>query len=237
MKKHNHHHHDVSEYDDTYFAHRSMIMPECHGTDVFEHLLKKYKAKSILEVGCGTGNMMRLLRKKGYTNITGMDVSPVAAKISGGIVASATKIPFKDNSFDSVLSLSVIEHVTESEGDQFLREALRVLKPGGFVFLLTPNGSSILRSLQGKRWYGYQDGTHTFYYSPWSLKAAMRKAGFVGIRRTFKITIDTYDWPLQSIKQYLPSFIKRWINVLWVSTPLALFRDSIFISGEKPKLR
>lgn len=235
MKKyvhHDSHHHHT--YDEKYFAHRSMVMPECHGTNVIEHLLKLYKTKNILEVGCGTGNLMRLLKKKGYKNIQGMDISPVAAKIAGGIVGSAMDIPFKDNSFDCVISLSVIEHVTEKEGDQFLREALRVLKPGGFVFLLTPNGSSFLRTLQGKRWYGYQDETHTFFYNPWSLKAAMIRAGFVHIRRTFKITIDTYDWPLQSIKHYLPSWTKVLINKLWVSTPLALFRDSIFIFGEKP---
>lgn len=224
------HHHD---YDSEYYRHRGGIMAECHGTNILDHLFKKYKTVTILDVGCGAGSLMRLLKKKGFNRVKGIDISPVAAKLSGGRVASATKIPYKSNSFDCVIGLSVIEHLSKEEGNQFLRQAFRVLKPGGFIFLLTPNGASPLRVIKGKKWYGYDDHSHTFFFTPWSLKSSIHNAKFTRIRRTFKVTIDTNDWPLPVLNR-LPAPVRRWINVLWISTPLAFFRDSIFVSGEKP---
>ena len=236
-KTHVHDKHDYGhEYDEAYFKKVPKVLKDCHASNVIEILLDGNHNNRILEVGCGPGALMRLLRKKGYKHIQGIDISPVAAKLSGGIVASATKIPFPKQSFDTVIGLSIIEHLSLREADVFLQEAFRVLKPGGFVFLLTPNGASLLKLLKGKRWYGYDDHSHTYFFTPTTLKRTLLNAGFTHIRRTFRITIDTYDWPFPWFKDSSP-MVRRFINMLWVSTPLAFFRDSIFISGTKPLRR
>lgn len=54
-------------------------------------------------------------------------------------------IPFGDNTFDAVYALRMIEHLSFHEGEKFVRELLRVLKPGGIVRLTAPDLGDIVR--------------------------------------------------------------------------------------------
>lgn len=103
------------------------------------YLLNRYRGKKILEVGCGEGTKLSLLDAS-YR--AGIDISPLAIarakqKIDLAQVASAEKLPFADNSFDSVLSFFSIEHFENPE--KVLHEMMRVVKRGGEIAILTPN--------------------------------------------------------------------------------------------------
>ena len=107
-----------------------------------ETLRSLIKGKYILEVGCGRGSM--LLKLDSAARRVGIDPSSEAldlARIQNqGVtfqVAFAEKLPFEDNTFDLVYSLEVIEHVKEYE--LMVSEIERVLKPGGVIFIQTPN--------------------------------------------------------------------------------------------------
>jgi SAM-dependent methyltransferase len=80
-----------------------------------------------------------------------------------------------DNSYDGVVMLEVIEHIVAAE--QLLREVARVLKPGGFLILSTPNFAywcNRLRILAGK---GSQDeGCHYRFFTPAVLRDRLRDA-------------------------------------------------------------
>lgn len=217
-------------YDTAYFAERNSAMP--HVKNVIFHLLKKNKVKKILEVAPGAGDLMRTLKKKGYA-ISGIDISPVAAKLSGSIVGSATNMPYDDETFDCVLGLSIIEHLSERDGRKFTQEIYRVLRKNGIVFLLTPNFASPLRIIHGKNWYGFSDPTHVFFYTPWSLKRLLEKESFKNVTTLFKTTAQTFDWPLPKIFQKLPNKVKLFFNILLINTPLGVIRDSLWISGKK----
>jgi SAM-dependent methyltransferase len=94
----------------------------------------------ILDVGCGAGNMVHHLSR--YGRVRGIEVDPRPVKIAqarGYDVRQADasrRIPFADASFDLVTALDVIEHVDDDGA--LLREAHRVLKPGGRLLLTTP---------------------------------------------------------------------------------------------------
>jgi SAM-dependent methyltransferase len=86
--------------------------------------------KRVLEVGSGRGYLQDLVE-----DYTGLDLSPsVASKYHKPfVVASATNMPFPDNSFDAAWSVWVLEHISQPE--KALSEIRRVLKPGGKLYL------------------------------------------------------------------------------------------------------
>lgn len=105
---------------------------------VMDKLLHKDPNAKFLDIGCGDGKRtMRWARCVGTKDITGMDAKDfgqpfklVEGNIDGGL-------PFEDSSFDVVISHHVIEHVSNT--DQFVTEIYRVLKPGGYAGITTPN--------------------------------------------------------------------------------------------------
>ncbi len=97
---------------------------------------------SVLDVACGTGDMMVELTKYGYT-VTGVDLSEemlaVAKRKTAGWqpayqVADAEHLPFGDASFDAVTCAFGVRNFVHLE--QGLKEMVRVLKPGGRMAIL-----------------------------------------------------------------------------------------------------
>ena len=80
---------------------------------------------------------------------------------------------YPDASFNMVVSGQSIEHVTEEEGDQMIRETFRVLKPGGYFCLDTPNGPACRLHLPG-----FISDDHKIEYSHEQLSAKIKRAGF-----------------------------------------------------------
>ena len=92
---------------------------------------------SVLDVGCGTGAMLRYLRR--YGTVTGFDVSEIALKLcrhqSRLVQGSADSLPFAAESFDLITALGLIEHVEDDA--KVVEELYRVCKPGGYVLSFT----------------------------------------------------------------------------------------------------
>ena len=97
---------------------------------------------NILEIGGGQGGLTALL----YPNatITNLDRDPNFANASCNqkpnvnfICGDATALPFADNSFAAVTMFDVLEHIPDDK--KAISEALRVLQPGGYLLLSTPN--------------------------------------------------------------------------------------------------
>ncbi len=110
------------------------------------------KSKKILEVGVGKGRMVNILRDNGVdAEFYGVDITD-NAKRSGSIavMGDARKLPFRDNTFDLVYSLGVIEHFPETP--RAVEEHARVAKKGGHVLITTPH-LSVFTPL---RYVGYQ---------------------------------------------------------------------------------
>jgi SAM-dependent methyltransferase len=109
------------------------------------------KGARILDAGCGTGGNLHSLAERGFSNLEGFDLSPVALEfchrrgLHGVRPGSITDIPFDTDSFDLVFSCDVVTDAGTENEMRALSELLRVLKPGGRLFLNLP-AYSFLRS-------------------------------------------------------------------------------------------
>ena len=105
----------------------------------------------VLEVGCGTAPLL-VSAKSRYQNIVGVDIAfrwlvvakkrLAEAKLDVPLIcACAEALPFPNTAFDRVIADSVLEHL----GDQHkgLSEIYRVMRPGGYLFVATPNKYSL----------------------------------------------------------------------------------------------
>lgn len=111
-------------------------------------LLQDIPRKEMLELGCGTGHWTNFFVNQGF-QVTAGDISDemlafVKIKnIKANIVKfDAEQIPFPDNSFDIIASITMLEFVNNQ--DKVLSEVKRVLKPGGWFLLGSLNALSEL---------------------------------------------------------------------------------------------
>jgi len=107
------------------------------------------KGKTVLDIGSGAGGKTLYYATLGVKKIYGVDVVPHyeeearamateknLADRAEFLTADATQLPFADDFFDVIIANDVMEHVAEPEA--VLREAFRVLKPGGRFFTNFP---------------------------------------------------------------------------------------------------
>ncbi len=134
----------------------------------------------MLDIGCGAGNMIHHLSRYGCVKGVDVDVRPVAmARARGYDVRegdAARGVSFPDASFDLVTALDVIEHAEADEA--ILREAARVLRPGGILAITTPAFQSL---------WSHNDvlNGHRRRYSPRELRTRVERAGLSVRRLTF----------------------------------------------------
>ena len=108
--------------------------------------IQEMDGKRILEVGCGKGRVSKVFKNRG-ANVFGIDISGQlllsASKIRPFhfIKAEAYSVPFKDNAFDCVVLLEVIEHIPNLA--QVFKELARVLKKEGSLIVVDRNKFSL----------------------------------------------------------------------------------------------
>jgi SAM-dependent methyltransferase len=164
--------------------------------DLLGKLLERFPgARSVLEVGCGTGHFTRWLAERGLDAV-GVDISEAmlaeARRLGGARYASgdALSLPFPDRSHDLTALITTLEFLPDPP--RALSEAVRVARHG--VILGVLNRWSVLalrRRLAGKTlWRSAR------FFGPWELAALARHAAG---RRTRTIFWRTTLWPIPGV--------------------------------------
>ena len=127
------------------------LLAEAYRTQVIRRRLEKEIFKTfangslLLHAGCGSGQVDERLHER--MRIMAIDISPAALRLyqannpfaQSVRHADLLKLPFPSNTFDGAYNLGVMEHFTEDEITQILRELQRVIKPGGKLLLFWPH--------------------------------------------------------------------------------------------------
>jgi len=138
--------------------------------------------RTVLEIGCGTGNFLKLLYNDGWDKVIGLEPSHTYSEIACQEVPAATVIntflkdaKFTDGFFDAIIMLHVIEHIEDPAAE--LKVIHRVLKPTGILVIETPRFDTIwFKLLRGRERSIIPE--HIFLFTTESLKKLLVNSGF-----------------------------------------------------------
>jgi 2-polyprenyl-3-methyl-5-hydroxy-6-metoxy-1,4-benzoquinol methylase len=192
--------------------------------------LPEDRESTILDIGCGSGQFLYFLRKKGYKHARGIDLDGRQVEIAQALGLEAEKVSifeYLDRSelqFDVVAMLDIIEHFTRDELFPLLEAIVRGMRPGGRLIASVPNAESPdgLRCL-------YTDITHEMAFTPMSFEEMLFCHGLklVSLRDPWPAPLDAkrrlYRWIVQGARGaealrfrclgLAPPRI--WSNVMW----------------------
>lgn len=159
------------------------------------HLNRPEGGGRVLDVGCGNGEFLVQAERAGWRAI-GVDPDPhaVASCRRAGLNASHGTIETVDippGSLDAVTFAHVIEHLHQPR--RALARARELLRPGGLLWLATPNMSSAGHAHFGRDWLGLDPPRHLVLFTRSALERAVTEAGLeIVARPTASFTASIY---------------------------------------------
>ncbi len=171
--------------------------------------------RRVLDVGCSTGYLARVLRDRG-NRVSGVEIDPEAARaaepvleqlVVGDLESAELLGRFEAGSFDVVVFADVLEHLRDPV--RVLRDAIPLLAPGGSVVVSLPNvahGAVRLALLEGRFEYrplGLLDDTHLRFFTRRSVEELLGAAGLraIDMRRT---TADVFATEIPLVPDHFP---------------------------------
>jgi len=156
---------------------------------VSPHLLSR--EIHILDVGCATGGLLSVFKKRGFKNLLGADPSPACAataeRLYGVEVRAATLAQMADwdERFDLILMVGVLEHLREAK--DAVNVVSRLLNHGGSIYCAVPNVEGLADCVNAP--YQQFSIEHVNFFSHGTLKRLMRECG-MGEIDAWKWTVD-----------------------------------------------
>jgi len=161
-----------------------------HARSLYESVLNKLDELSfsnLLDVGCGTGNLLKLISSKYDVKIAGVDLTPKMlniARIKLGDeadlkVSDSEELPFDDNKFDMVICTDSFHHYPHPE--KVLAEIGRVLENNGMLLIADPSVPAPLRQLVNIYFKLSRSGD-VKVYSESDIRRLIEEAGFVSLK-------------------------------------------------------
>lgn len=149
---------------------------------------------ALLELGCGSGAYLDLMRALGWGRVVGVDVSASAVRHVRdvlGIEAYAgdvRELGLPADNFDAVSLSHTLEHLHDPV--EALTEIRRLTKPGGHIAIVVPSMSGLGARVLGRHWIGLDVPRHVVNFTPRGLRLALARAGLhsVALRTSAQAT-------------------------------------------------
>lgn len=204
----------AKEYDNGYYINGSYAdyLSERPGFErTFERRLEKIgklvEPGRILDIGCAFGFFLTVAEKRGW-EAYGVDISQRACQYAVEqlgvrvICGTLAQAGFADSFFDAVIMNDTFEHLSDPSAE--LAEARRVLRPGGHLFLVTQDVSSLIVRLLGRHWAQYKPREHLYYFNRRTLRQILQKTGFKVLRFEGEGLVCTLDFLACKLRNFWP---------------------------------
>ena len=150
----------------------------------FRYLPNPLPGQRLLDIGCGNGAFLAKAKAAGWS-VLGLDLDPKAVEAATGLgldVKAGTMTLFDGESscFDAITLSHVVEHVHEPV--RLLQDVFRLLRPGGVVYVETPNIESFGAKIYQKNWRGLETPRHLVIFNHKSLAGALKNLGFKNLQ-------------------------------------------------------
>lgn len=178
-------------YDQTYYqgSQRSVGFSDYNGlTGARERMFSRHlrrlqrytRAGRVLDVGCATGDFLRVAQRRGWEAI-GVDPSPAREQaVAAGLRIVGQTIDDANvdaQSIELITFWDVLEHLPDPV--HALRRAAGLLAPDGIVAATVPHAGSAVAKISGRRWFGYRTaGEHLQFFTTSTIRRAFQSAGF-----------------------------------------------------------
>ncbi|MGO9388521.1 MAG: class I SAM-dependent methyltransferase [Methanobacterium sp.] len=162
-----------------------------HSRELYDNILHKlsqFSFNKLLDVGCGTGNLLSLITKKYEIQLSGVDLSPNMLNIANEKLGEkadlrlgdSENLPFKDESFDMVTCTDSFHHYPHPEN--VLAEIKRVLNPKGTLLIADPWAPTPFRQLVNMYMRLFSKGGNVKLYSKNDIHKLLNNSGFKNIK-------------------------------------------------------
>ena len=186
------------------------------------HLLQSLgKGKTLLDIGCGTGEFLNACAQSGFT-VHGVEPSETGRKQAHDnfklIIKDESSIKdFNEKTFDFISLWHVLEHVYHL--NDRIQEISRILKDDGYLIIAVPNRNSYDASFYKEHWAAYDLPRHLYHFTPKNIKELFSKHDFF-LYKTYPMKFDSYYVSLLSekyktgksnlLKAFFIGFISNW---------------------------
>ena len=169
------------------------------GRDEYEAIkaLSPHPASRFLDVGCGSGRSLKMLRFLGYTNLVGIDPYLDVTTEEPGLRLLRKGIHDVDDEFDIILFNHSLEHIPWPM--RTIAKAHSLLPAGGYVVLRTPVAQSFAWSKYREHWVQLDAPRHLFIPSVTGLEKLSAANGF----RLTRVIHDSSEFQFWGSEQYL----------------------------------
>lgn len=176
----------------------------------FDALTRKFVRRRILDIGCATGLLLNHLKEQGWDSY-GVEICHESASFASeefGLKVYESKLEdvhFPDCHFDVVHLSHLIEHVPHPRA--LIEEIYRVLIPGGYMILTTPNIDGMAARLYGEDWRCVMD-QHLYLFSKKTMKSMVEEAGFTISRQISWGSLPVEKNPSPLLKKITDRMVK-----------------------------
>ncbi|HEY5551263.1 MAG TPA: class I SAM-dependent methyltransferase [Opitutaceae bacterium] len=156
-----------------------------------------HSADRILDVGCGNGRFLALLRHAGFQNLTGIDpFMPEDLASLDGIALHRSDVADFEGEFDAIFIQHTLEHMPDQLGT--MRHLRRLEAPTGKVIVRIPVTGSAAEKRYGTDWVQWDAPRHLFIHSKRSMQRLCADAGL----RIAQVIHDSSEFCLLGSEQY-----------------------------------